>query len=565
MDKRKKSKKKRPDENIEINITEILKIFKKNYPYLLLILFVLFGYSLRIYHLGYPVIGYHNWKETHYLTEARNFARKGFFEHGFFIPEWDYPSLSHDPSGAHPDTFPLTSIIVSVFFSIFGYSVSIARLLSVLFSVALIVMMYLVVKELYNREDLALLVAFLTAINPLFIFFGRQVQLNNYAVFFMMLSLYFYLKWRKSFNPLHITLFVLFFIIGLITKYDHFIVLFPIIATFPYVKFFNDLIKNFVKYIPAFIFGLIGPVWILYTKLYNPNFKVGGLETSLKLVFNSEWVEILRSYIRDNYTLIGFLFAIIGFIFILLLLKKGFGNKFIALFVAGGVIWTYILAPYLKGHSYHQYPIAPLIIILIGFCFITIANTVKSLIPDKIAGNIVKFAIIIGLLFLMRNPILEAKDRQFNTQFYGLDVAGDYINKNSAPNERLFHSGHQSYGVLWHADRKGISFPWNVTRIKKAEDELNFNWIFVYQWGMQTYPNNPQYKDAWEYLKQNYELKQLAFIRTSQGDASFYFLFKKGGSFNESNINSLIQNKAVNRKIYELTTGDFEDFYYINI
>ena len=44
MAKRKKSKRRRSDENIEINITEILKILKKKYPYLLLTLFILFGY-----------------------------------------------------------------------------------------------------------------------------------------------------------------------------------------------------------------------------------------------------------------------------------------------------------------------------------------------------------------------------------------------------------------------------------------------------------------------------------------------------------------------------------------
>ena len=159
---------------------------------------------------------------------------------------------------------------------------------------------------------------------------------------------------------------------------------------------------------------------------------------------------------------------------------------------------------------------------------------------------------------------MEAKDRQFNTQFYGLDIAGDYIKENSAPDERLFHSGHQSYGVLWHADRKGIPFPWNVTIMKNLETEFKYSWVFVYQWGMQQYPNNPLYQDSWKYLQQNYELKQLAFIRTSQGDAPFYFLFKKGGSFNESNINLIVQNKAVNRKSYELTIGNF-DLYYINI
>jgi len=89
------------DSNSEINetaetIKDIKKSFgqtasfiKKNYPWIILSLLLIFGFYLRIYHSDYPVVGYHNWKETHYLTEARNYARDGFFQDGFLVPHWD--------------------------------------------------------------------------------------------------------------------------------------------------------------------------------------------------------------------------------------------------------------------------------------------------------------------------------------------------------------------------------------------------------------------------------------------------------------------------------------------
>src|SRR3990167_7599325 len=90
-----------------------------------IIIFILFvGVAFRVYHLDYPVVGYHNWKTEHYLGEARNFERNGFFSGWFFVPQWDYPKLQagHDFNGYHSDTFPTIPVIVSVFFKLFGES-----------------------------------------------------------------------------------------------------------------------------------------------------------------------------------------------------------------------------------------------------------------------------------------------------------------------------------------------------------------------------------------------------------------------------------------------------------
>src|SRR3989344_7718459 len=105
-------------ESKEVEIS--LSSLSKNLNWIVLAIILIFGFYLRVYHLDYPVIGYHNWKETHYLTESRNFARDGFFENGFFIPSFDYINFEGDQTGAHSDSIPTLSIIIAIFFSIFG-------------------------------------------------------------------------------------------------------------------------------------------------------------------------------------------------------------------------------------------------------------------------------------------------------------------------------------------------------------------------------------------------------------------------------------------------------------
>ncbi|MBU0536654.1 MAG: hypothetical protein KJ922_02835, partial [Nanoarchaeota archaeon] len=128
------SDKKRKDneDSFEISLGSI----KGRWPIIILAFILLFGFYLRVYHLDYPVMGYHNWKETHYLTEARNFAREGFFSQGFFVPSFDYPPLDSDPSGAHSDTFPTISIFAALMFKIFGVHLWAARILGVMFNSA---------------------------------------------------------------------------------------------------------------------------------------------------------------------------------------------------------------------------------------------------------------------------------------------------------------------------------------------------------------------------------------------------------------------------------------------
>jgi len=154
----------------------------------------------------------------------------------------------------------------------------------------------------------------------------------------------------------------------------------------------------------------------------------------------------------------------------------------------------------------------------------------------------------------------------FNTQFFGLDVAGEYIKEHSEPWERLFYSGHQSFGVLWYADRFG--YPIKIPKPKDFEfaekNNLNVSWLFIYQWGFEVM----RYNESWSYIKNNFHPVQVAFIGKGDKTSLLYLLLKKGGNFNETSLNQKIQEK-INRgevkiKEYELTYGKVP-MYYINL
>jgi hypothetical protein len=105
---------KNPEKKNDDIVIDVSNIFKKiKISYVLLLIFIIFGCYLRYYHIQYPIMGYHNWKSEHYISEARNFAREGFFKYGFFVPMRDTTENIREASdGQHNDTFPTDPIVV---------------------------------------------------------------------------------------------------------------------------------------------------------------------------------------------------------------------------------------------------------------------------------------------------------------------------------------------------------------------------------------------------------------------------------------------------------------------
>jgi len=558
-----------------------LESLKKNWHWIALALILFWGFSLRMYHLDYPAIGYHNWKEAHYLTEARNFARNG----DWLTPRSSFPTFTDNMAdGSHGDTLPLSSWAAGIGFLIFGEELWVARLTSILFVMASVMLMYLIIKRLFNREDLALVSALLMSVNPLLVFFGRQVQLNNPALFFGMLSVYLFIRWadegHSSTKLLSIS--SLCMVISFLTQYSFAILAIPLLTLLPLKRIkeerLNYFIKGWKQYAMAALPALLIPLWLMNNaRIASANAALGATTQSTAIIgdvyydfgalFSSKFWDVIMPFIADNYSIIGAAFSALGLVLLILMFKRSKGLFFAGAYSAGAFFWLIVMASKLSGHSYHQYPLAPLMILLAAFAFVTIASTADRIVKYS------KWPILFGLFLLLIYPpilntitypgggkadiggIFDAKDRQFDQQFIGLDAAGDYLRAHSAPEERVFFSGHQSYGFLWHADRMGTAGHYNESMTRLGEEEYDFRWVLLYQWGLQTISD----PEKWDYLSKNYALKNAAFQKSPDGKFSpVYFLLEKGGSFNISDLNTLLQSKQPQIKEYELTRGKVE-------
>ncbi len=585
---RKKPAKENKEDLAEVSFD--FKNIKKLLPFLILGIILVIGVYQRFYHINYPMVGYHNWKSAHYLTEARNFANEGFFKHGFFVPMRDTMERSNEPSdGAHGDTFPTTGIIIGFLFRIFGESLVLARIVNIVFSVGYIIATYLLIRKLFEREDLALLTAFLTAVNPLYVFFSHNIQMDTQGLFFMVLGLYYYVCWIKNqekFSSLYLASFFIMF--ASVTKYSFAVAIIPIMITFPYAKFLKDL-KKYIK--PLAITGFISmmfPAWLYYSQyvikktIYEVNIietqrttsGIKGLLSSidLSIVFDSNFWNVMKSYVADNYSLIGMNFAFIGMlVFMFLFLtknRKEFSYRFTFGTIIGMVAFLFIMGQKLNGHNYHQFPVAPFIIFFISYLFVVIGRNIASFFKDDYVKSIVIALVILIMLFVFPGPeksvyaqSMQGKDRMFNTQFPGLDVAGYYIRDHSLPNERILHSSHQSFGVLWHAGRKGYKPPNTLEELKENEANFNATYLFAYQWGINSYFGN---KEILDYVKQNYRLVQFAYVQNGQQASPLYFVFRKGGTFDDSKLNEILANKPVKKTTYHYTNGPY-DIYSIDL
>lgn len=534
---------------------------KIKFSYIVLILILILAFYFRVYHVDYPVVGYHNWKETHYLTEARNFANDGFFEHGFFIPAWDYPGLENDPSGAHTDSFPMTSIIVGLFFMVFGPSLLVARLVNIIFALGSIFIIYLIIKSLFKREDLALICSLVLAINPLSIFFGRQVQLLGPALLLCLLGLYFYIKWHKNPSWKNTALFTICMMLGILTKYGFVLFVAPILFTYPYKKLKEKtyLFKHFF----ILIVGVLAYAWFKYSSTISKTASSQFEVIELNVLFQSGFWTIMLAFIRDNLTILGLVFFILGLILFFFLVKinrKSFSYRFMFGYLVGSIIWFIFMSQKLQGHNYHQYPLLPLYVFFVSFFILITSNFLAKLLKKKNLKWVFVF-IFIALLII---PSMSAKNRMFDTQFVGLDVAGDYIKENKLDGDRVIHSSHQAYGLLWHGDLKGTGgIPIEIKDIEFVEENLNGSWLFIYNWDFSIFS-----EERFNYIKQNYGVVQVGFnIRDSQF-IPIYFLFRKGGTFDDEGVNSVLNEKINSGDIfereYEYTFGK-NKMLYINL
>ncbi|HVZ67711.1 MAG TPA: glycosyltransferase family 39 protein, partial [Patescibacteria group bacterium] len=146
--------------------------------------------------INLPYVGQNAYNFITYSLIAHNYNQFGYLQTKFaplvsvsagypLIPEY----FIHHP--------PLLSIIESLFLKIFGEGFWVGRFMSILFTAALIFVIYLIDKNLSNKKQASVTLAVLCLL-PATIIFGKMVGQEPLVLFFTLSSLYFSIKYVKE-------------------------------------------------------------------------------------------------------------------------------------------------------------------------------------------------------------------------------------------------------------------------------------------------------------------------------------------------------------------------------
>lgn len=155
----------------------------------LFIAIIILASILRLYELG-AVPPSPDWDEVALGYNGYSLAKTGKDEYGVFLPVVLRSFDDYKPALYAYLTIPTTSI--------FGLSVFAVRLPSAIFGIGTVFFVYLLVKELFKKESLALLSAFLLAISPWHIQFSRVAFETNVGLFFNVLTAYLFIRGLKK-------------------------------------------------------------------------------------------------------------------------------------------------------------------------------------------------------------------------------------------------------------------------------------------------------------------------------------------------------------------------------
>ena len=203
------------------------KINKKT---ILLVLIILIAAIIRLW--AFPSIELVSWDEATYSNGGRWLAGLVYSEEP--LGEIKEAIEQHRMHVLNPyNTPPLFPALISVFFLLFGVKANIAVLVSIIFGVLAVIIMYVFASELYGKKA-GLIASALLAVTEYHMVYSRMALVDSTFLFFFMTSLYFYYKSFKIMSMRNFALAGLFTGICMNIKYNGF---FPLIIAGIYFFF----------------------------------------------------------------------------------------------------------------------------------------------------------------------------------------------------------------------------------------------------------------------------------------------------------------------------------------
>jgi hypothetical protein len=173
---------------------------------------------LLSWNLTKPLDGYEDGNGGFFGVMARNYLRYGYA--ATKLGPVTNPGLARpEEFRYYPDHPVMLPILVSLSYRIFGVTEASARLVSIIFTLAGLVLWYRIVLMHYGRAVAAWAVLFLV-ISPMIAFFGATLIYHPLSMFFVLLILFWYLRWEETRHGAAFAGMLLSFLIGAMSDWS---------------------------------------------------------------------------------------------------------------------------------------------------------------------------------------------------------------------------------------------------------------------------------------------------------------------------------------------------------
>jgi 4-amino-4-deoxy-L-arabinose transferase-like glycosyltransferase len=155
-----------------------------------LLLILVLGTALRLQYVDLPFAEAHRWRFVTNLDVTRNFATRSM---NIFWPQASWGG----PAAYLGMEFPLLQWIAAVLYKVFGDHETLCRYVTIAFSVASIAVVFMLGKRMFGTAA-GRAAAFLVAVSPSMVFFGRTFLSDIPMVFFMVAGLFGYVVYLET-------------------------------------------------------------------------------------------------------------------------------------------------------------------------------------------------------------------------------------------------------------------------------------------------------------------------------------------------------------------------------
>ncbi len=441
-------------------------------------LIVLLAIAFRLYHITFPMVDGHSWRQVTNADIARHFTEGSL---NLFVPRVSWGGLN----GVVGMEFPLLQYITGLLWLVTTELHPVARLVSVAFSVAGVVAMYFLGTRLFGRPA-GRAAAFLLAVSPSSVYFGRAFLSDTPMMTFMIVAV---LAWDRYFErrtTARAGIAALVTMLAALVKLPAILVFAPI-AGLAWVRsgWTGVFDRRLLAGCAASIVGTAGWYWyadriFLETGLTQAVFRPSGtypqslvpgvvydsvshFATVERLTSRAFWSDMLLRFWRLHLTPMGFVGAALS----PLLLWRVREGAAVGLWLLGGAALLIVSAEGQWQHEFHQLPFLPPFMLAFGavaaplFDGACLARFASLRVAAPMAGAVLATGALLSFVTSEALPIL------YRTAAYAPATHfiqfGNLVQASVPPDSLMVsvdytHHGANSPMLLFFSRRQGWSF-----------------------------------------------------------------------------------------------------------